>query len=266
MSASGLSVSIALAKREATRFVRQRARVIAALATPLMLWVIAGMGMGDAFTAPPGIDGNYLSYIFPGIVVLTVVFAAIFGAFSTIEDRSEGFMQGVLVAPIPRWSIALGKSLGAAFIAWIQGLLILLLVFATDIHVRPLNLVLGAGWLALIAIGQAGLGFAFAWRSPSTQAFHGIMNLVLLPMWILSGAMFPAESAYAVVNAVMDVNPLRYGLDGLRNSLSASSNEDFGVNLIVTIGFAAMMLLWSTFVVSRRSVTGIGRGPGKRSS
>ncbi|MAE75659.1 MAG: multidrug ABC transporter permease [Planctomycetes bacterium] len=207
-----------LASRELKSFFRQRSRVMAAVLTPVVLWLMLGSGMGSSFRSEV-FRGDFLEYFFPGIVVFSVVFAGMYSTISTIQDRQAGFLQSVLVAPIPRASLVLGKVVGGATIALIQGVVLLVLLPLAGVELSPVGLVLAIGILALISVAMTGMGFVFAWRIDSVQGYHAIMNLILMPMWMLSGAFFPADGASAWVRGVMAVNPLAYGLAALRHAL-----------------------------------------------
>ncbi len=249
--------AVSLARRELVRFLRQRHRVIGALATPIVFWLLIGGGMGRSFRVEglPGGD-DYLRFFFPGTIVMILLFTAIFSTISIIEDRREGFLQSVLVAPVPRMAIVLGKVLGGAALAFGQGLIFLALSPLLGIT-PPL-----AGWLAAIGMmlvmsfGLTALGFCIAWRMSSTQGFHAIMNLFLMPMWFLSGALFPASGAWGVLRWTMALNPLTYGLAGLRRAMywgdpavvSGAALPGFGISLIVSIAFAGGMFLLATFI------------------
>ena len=162
---------------------------------------------------------NYLEYFFPGTLVLIILFTSIFSTISIIEDRREGFLQAVVVAPVPRASIALGKILGAAALALAQALLLLVITPFIGIPLTIGGAVVTAAILAVIAFALAGLGFMIAWRMESTQGFHAIMNLVLIPLWLLSGALFPPSGAAGWLRIVMMANPLTYSIDLLRQGL-----------------------------------------------
>jgi ABC-2 type transport system permease protein len=209
--------TLSLAQRELVRFFRQRNRVFGALGQPIIFWLLFSEGL----------RGNQLDYahFFPGTLVMILLFTAIFATISIIEDRNEGFLQSVLVSPAPRWAMVLGKVLGGAAIAMLQGLLFLALGAATLGLRSSLGEVLQAvALMALIAVALTGLGFAIAWRMESTHAFHAIMSVFLLPMWLLSGAFFPAggEGALAWIVAV---NPLTYGVAGLRHYLQFPASD-----------------------------------------
>src|SRR3954469_6547614 len=212
--------ALSLAKRELVRFLRQRNRIIGAFLTPIVFWVLIGAGMGRSFRAPDGSEGgNYLHYFYPGTVLMILLFTAIFSTISIIEDRREGFLQSVLVAPVSRMSIVLGKVLGGTVLAFGQALLFLLLAPTVGIHPSLVGFALALVMMLVVAFALTALGFCIAWRMNSTQGFHAIMNLFLMPMWFLSGALFPAAGAVGGLGWVMRLNPLTYGLSGLRRAV-----------------------------------------------
>lgn len=214
------AAAYALWHRELVRFLRQPSRVVSAVASPLLFWVLIGSGLSSSFRLPGGpADLDYLEYFFPGIVVLLVLFAAIFATISVIDDRHEGFLQGVLVSPAPRAALVAGKVGGGATLAWLQAAPLLLLAPLAGISLGPARLLAAAGVLALMAVALTGIGFAFAWKVDSTQGFHGVMNLLLVPMWLLSGAFFPLSGTPVWLEWVMRVNPLTYGMTALRRVL-----------------------------------------------
>ncbi|MFZ0428796.1 MAG: ABC transporter permease, partial [Acidobacteriota bacterium] len=193
------------------RFLRQRSRVFGALAPPLGIWLLIGSGLGSSFHLP-GADTeiNYLQYFFPGTILLVILFTAIFSSISVIEDRKEGFLLSVLVAPISRQAIVLGKILGSSSLAFLQGILLLLLCPLLGIQLTFERFILVAAVLLVVSLGLSALGFASAWKTESMEGFHSVMNVLLFPMWLLSGAVFPAEGAFSWVRWVMRVNPLYY--------------------------------------------------------
>ncbi len=207
-------------RRELTRFLRQPSRIAGAVGTPLIVWLLVGSGLSGSFRLPGGPAGlNYFEYFFPGTVVLVLLFAAIFSNISVIEDRHEGFLQGVLVAPVSRSAIVAGKVLGGATLAWLQGVVFLPLAPLSGIALTPRSALAAAGVLAVLALSLTALGFAFAWKVDSVQGFHAIMNVVLMPMWLLSGSFFPVSGAPAWLGALMRLNPLTYGVAALRWAL-----------------------------------------------
>ena len=241
--------------RDIVRFVRQRSRIIGALGSPVVFWFLIGSGLGSSFQAGPQsrLEGGYLEYFFPGTLALIILFTAIFSTISVIEDRREGFLQGVLVAPVRRSAIVLGKILGGTTLAVAQAGLFLLLAPLAHVPLTPAAIVPLAGVLLLVAVGLTGLGFLIAWNMESTQGFHAIMNLFLVPMWLLSGALFPESGAAGWVRVIMAINPLTYGVDAIRLVLfgHAASAPSLAVSVGLTAAFAAAMVLGGTLAVNR---------------
>ena len=224
-----MGAALSLARRELVRFFRQRSRVIGVLATPLVFWLLIGSGF------------NGMAYMFPGTLVQLVLFASIFSTISLIQDRNDGFLQGVLVSPAPRSAIVLGKVLGGMGIALIQGVLFLFLGPFVGVWPSPLGALAAVGSLALVSFSLTSLGVALAWRFTSVQGFHGVMNLLLIPMWLLSGAVFPRGPALPWVRGVMTVNPLTYGVELVRNCLVSGEGMSTSLALAVTAVFGAAM-------------------------
>ena len=239
--------------RELVRFVRARSRLMGSLGTPILFWLLFGLGFGRSFHAPgvSGTSGDSLAWFFPGTVALLLVFASVFASISLIEDRHEGFLQAVLVAPVSRAAIVLGKVLGGATTAFLEAGFLLLLA-------RIGGLGAGTRWgttlgaMALLAVALNAFGFCFAWVVDSVAGFHGVMNLVLLPLWLLSGALFPVEGAPGVLRAALALDPLAYGLALIRGGLNATSPDGAAaVEWGVTLAFAAVSLGVAVTLVSR---------------
>jgi ABC-2 type transport system permease protein len=250
--------SLTLWQRELTRFFRQRSRIAGALGTPLVFWLLLGSGVGRSMSLPAQAGTtSYLEYFFPGTVVMILLFTAIFSTISIIEDRREGFLQAVLVAPVGRSTIVMGKMLGSTSLALIQG--ILFLALAPLVGVAPAALPLTIVLLALVAFGLTGLGYVLAWSLDSTQGFHAIMNLFLIPMWLLSGAVFPASGAPGWLQWVITVNPLTYGVGLVRWSLygpeayASLDAPDPGLSLVVVIAFALLTFVLALKVTLKKS-------------
>jgi ABC-2 type transport system permease protein len=252
--------------RDVVRFFRQRSRIVGALGTPLVFWLLLGSGLGQSFRPETGqpLQGGYLEFFFPGALALIVLFTAIFSTISLIEDRHSGFLQGVLVAPVPRTAIVLGKLLGGTTLAVLQAAVFLLLAPLAQVPLSLAALPALVGILVLMAFSLTGLGFLFAWWLDSTQGFHAIMNLVLMPMWILSGAVFPVSGAAAWIRGLMAVNPLTYGVSALRSTLAAGydapeqaatligAGPALPVSILVMSLFAGSVLVAGTVAVGWR--------------
>ena len=178
-----------------------------------------------------------------------LLFTAIFATIAIVEDRREGFLQGVLVAPVTRTSIVLGQALGSTTLALLQGVLFLLLAPLAGVHLSLLSLLLAVVVLFCIAFGMTNLGLIIAWRMRSTQGFHAIMNLLLMPLWLLSGAFFPVAGVPLWLVWVMHCNPLTYGMAALRRSLylarpaAAGAVPALAPALGITVLFGVVTLL-----------------------
>ena len=231
--------------RDIVRFYRQRSRIVGALGSPIVFWLLLGSGLGESFRVESNIllNGGYLEYFFTGTLALIVLFTAIFSTISVIEDRSEGFMQSVLVAPVPRTAIVLGKILGGTTLAFIQASVFLLLAPMANIELSLATLPSLALVLVLMGFTVTGLGFLLAWSLNSTQGFHAIMNLFLIPMWLLSGAVFPAAGAAPWVQAIMIVNPMTYGVSALRTVLSGDPESIISLTGEPTIGVSVLFMV-----------------------
>jgi ABC-2 type transport system permease protein len=243
---TNLLATAALAHREVVGFLRQPSRLAAAIGTPLLFWVVLGAGLGNSFqSALPGSRGNYLQYFYPGALLMVVLFSSIFGAISLIEDRREGFLQGVLVAPVSRMAIVGGKVLGGTILSCFQVALMLLAAPLAMSGVTAAVLVGALAVLALVSTALNGLSLAFAWRINSVQGFHGVMNLVLFPLWLFSGALFPASGAHPIIQWMMKVNPIAYAHSALSQMLGVQSPQNLSVALVVVGAFAIVSYLFA---------------------
>lgn len=222
---SSMAVLWTILWRELVRFRRQPTRIAAAIGTPLMLWAFLGLGFSNYFAHPsPTIRGGYGLFLLPGMMTMVALFTAVFSSISVIEDRNEGWLQSVLVSPASRWSIAMGKVLGGSIVAFTQAAILLLAppVWAHWPAMGSLASLLLA--LAVTTVMMTGIGVAFAWKSETTQGFHAVMNLVLLPMWALSGAIFPVEGQPVLLRAVMLANPLTWCSQAIAGPLHGEAN------------------------------------------
>ncbi len=263
------SVVAHLTWREMIRFFRQRNRVIGAVGQPIVFWLLFGAGLQGSFRLSSDADGqgqSFLEYYFPGTLVLVLLFTAIFSTISIIEDRREGFLQSVLVAPIPRWTMVLGKILGGSLIALVQGAVFLVLALCITVELSIVNLVLLGLMLSIASLALTSLGFIIAWRMESTQGFHAIMNLLLMPMWLLSGAFFPPPEltpsmvwSQFVLHWTMRLNPLSYCVAGVRQLVFGLSSEagfwapSMTACWVVTVSFAVAAYAGSWLIAGKRS-------------
>jgi len=242
--------------RELVRFYRQRSRVVGVIASPVLFWIVIGSGFGSSFRSGDAQgQQHYLDYFYPGALIMIVLFTSIFTMMSVIEDRKEGFLLSVMVAPVPRSAIVLGKVLGGTTLAAIQGLIFLAFAPFVGVHLGPGDFLLVVLIVYLISFALTALGFAIAWPLDSTQAFHAIINLFLIPLWLLSGALFPLSGASGWLRVLMLINPLTYGVEALRGLLYPGSSNvaSLPTNLAAIALFTLCMFVLCFFMVNRRT-------------
>ena len=247
--------------REIIRFYRQRSRLFSAIAQPLVFWILIGSGLSASFQPTQTENGpNYIEYFYPGIVVLVLLFTSIFATISVVNDRREGFLQGILVAPVPKWRIVLAQALGGTTLSLLQGMLLLILAPLTGIRFGVASFFATIGVMTLLAFGLTNLGLLIAWRMDSTQGFHAIMNLLLIPIWLLSGAFFPSTGAPGWLAWTMKFNPLTYGLASFRHSLYLDTTvKAFGdgpswtLSMLITSLFCVLTYVGATLTASTQT-------------
>jgi ABC-2 type transport system permease protein len=256
-SAGVLLPAFTLWWREIVRFYRQKSRVVGVLASPLVFWLVIGSGFGTSFRSGggPG-QQNYLDYFYPGALIMIVLFTSIFAMMSLIEDRQEGFLLSVMVAPVPRSAIVLGKVLGGTTLSAVQGMLFLIFAPFAGVHLNPVQVLLVAIVVFLVSFALTALGFAIAWPMDSTAAFHGIINLFLIPLWLLSGAMFPITRASGWIRVVMYMNPLTYGVEALRALLYPPMESPFPLpSSMATLLLFSLVMFGLAFLMANRRTT-----------
>jgi ABC-2 type transport system permease protein len=249
--------ALSLWQREIVRFYRQKARVVGVIASPLLFWLVLGSGFAHTFSSGTGsgASSHYFGFFFPGSIVMIVLFTAIFSMMSLIQDRNEGFLLSVLAAPLSRSAIVLGKVLGGATLAAIQGIIFLVFVPLVGVHPDIAAIALAILAILMISFELTALGFAIAWPMDSTQAFHAVVNLILIPLWLLSGSLFPASGASGWMRVLMLLNPLTYGVDMLRHALFPAAETSFplAINMAVTVGFCVLTFATAWAMVNRRT-------------
>ncbi len=224
--------------RELRRYVRSRAQIAASLGQPILYLVALGFGLGPVFQKAG--QGNYVQFVAPGIIAMAVLFSSVFSGMGLLWDRQFGFLKETLVAPVPRINIMLGKVLGAATVAVIQGLLVAVVCFiagfrVVDLRTLPVALLL----LGLIACLFSSMGTAIGSVIENIQGFQLVMNFLVMPIFFLSGALYPLNNLPGVLGVVTSLDPLAYGVDGLRAALLGISHfglaADFSVLVLVTV-------------------------------
>lgn len=256
-SAGVLLPAFTLWWRELVRFYRQRSRVVGVIASPLLFWLVIGSGFGTSFRSgnAPG-QQHYLDYFYPGALIMIVLFTSIFTMMSVIEDRKEGFLLSVLVAPVPRSAIVLGKVLGGTTLATAQGLIFLVFAPLVGVSLGMSSFLLVVLTVFLVAFALTALGFAIAWPMDSTSAFHAIINLFLIPLWLLSGALFPLSGASGWLKLVMYINPLTYGVEALRTLLYPNGQHQFTLaSSMATLVLFTLFMFGLAFIVANRRTT-----------
>jgi ABC-2 type transport system permease protein len=228
--------------RELKKYSRSRVQIIASMGQPLLYLLVLGFGLGPVFQKAGG--GSYLQFVAPGIIGMTVLFTSVFSGIALLWDRQFGFLKETLVAPVPRIQIMIGRTFGGATVAMIQGTLIVIVCLIFGF--RPAHWAtapLGFLFMALIAIVFAALGTAIGSSLQDMQGFQLIMNFLVLPIFFLSGALFPLNNLPKVLSFVTALDPLTYGVDGLRAVLTGMSHFGGPVDAIV-LSCVAVALLW----------------------
>lgn len=237
--------------RETKRYIRYRSRILTSVVTPLLWLLIFGTGLGSAIRFG-GIPGGYQAFIYPGIIGQTILFTTIFSGLSVITDRQYGFLKEILVAPITRPSIVLGKSLGIGTAALIQGVILLLLSFVVGVTMTVQIFLISVGLIILIALGFAGLGLLIASVTDSLEGFNLIMSFIVLPIFLLSGALFPVTGLPEWLQFAVYLDPLTYGVDALRGVILNESALPLELNVAVMTAFAILMIFASAYMFTKR--------------
>ncbi|MDI6723089.1 MAG: ABC transporter permease [Methanobacterium sp.] len=237
--------------RETKRYIRYKSRIVTSVVTPLLWLIIFGTGLGAAVRFG-GMHGGYQQFIFPGIIGQTILFTSVFSGVSVIIDRQYGFLKEILVAPIMRSSVVMGKALGISTASLIQGVILLLLSFIVGIQMTIPCFLLSTVIIVLTSLGLAGLGLMIASFTDSMEGFNLILSFIVLPMFLLSGALFPITGLPEWLQFAVYLNPLTYGVDALRFTILKSSVLPLYINFIVLIGFSAATVLTSAYLFSKR--------------
>lgn len=236
--------------RQLKRYLRSRARLIGSLGQPLLFLIALGFGFGPIYQKAGG--GNYLEFLAPGIIAMGILFTAVFTGIEIIWDRQFGFLKETLVAPVSRFYVMVGRTLGGATIATLQGIAVLLI--ATIIGFRPESLSLlpvALAFMFLTALLFTALGTAIASVLEDMQGFQLIMNFVVMPTFFLSGALFPLAGLPEVVGTVANLDPLSYGVDGLRGTLSNGFHFGMGTDFLVLVIATLLLLTVGSYLFSR---------------
>jgi ABC-2 type transport system permease protein len=239
--------------RQLKRYYRSRPRMIGSLAQPVLFLVALGFGFGPIYQKAGG--GNYIQFIAPGIIAMSIIFTSMFTGLEVIYDRQFGFLKETLVAPVPRWTIMLGRTFGGATVATMQGIIVFFI--ALFIGFRPENIFtvpLAIIYMILIAVLFTAFGTAIASKMEDMQAFPLIINFLIMPLFFLSGALFPLNGLSKTIQTIIYANPLSYGVDGIRGVLSGQMHFAFQTDFLVLFIFATVFLALGSYLFSKAEV------------
>jgi len=239
--------------RDVLRFVRDRTRIVASLGQPLLFLFVFGGGLAPAMSGLGGGQIDFSSFLFPGIIAMAVLFTAIFSAVSIVWDREFGFLKEVLVAPVSRTAVALGKVAGGSTVAMLQGLIILLLAPLVGVSLSLAQIVVLIALILLTAATMTSLGVMIAARMRSMEGFQMMMNFVLMPMFFLSGALFPLRGVPLWMEWLAKVNPMTYGVDPIRQVALQGTVPDFAMDMLrlhpIALDVAILAAFWLAMLV-----------------
>ncbi len=235
--------------RQIKRYFRSRSRLIGSIGQPLLFLLALGFGFGPIYQRAGG--GNYLQFLAPGIISMGILFTAIFSGIEIIWDRQFGFLKETLVAPVSRLNIMIGRTLGGATVATMQGVIIFLIALIAGFRPALASLPLALVFMILTAILFTALGTAIASVLDDMQGFQLIMNFLVMPLFFLSGALFPLQDLPKTLSIIVSVNPLAYGVDGLRGTLASGAHFGLSVDFMVLGIVAALFLAIGSYLFSK---------------
>lgn len=237
-------------QRQLKRFIRSKSRIIGSLGQPLLFLIALGYGLGPTF-AKAG-EGNYLQFLSPGVIAMTVLFTSVFSGMEMIWDRQFGFLKETLVAPVPRLHIMIGRTLGGATVATIQGLIVFGIAMIAGFRpvsyaIIPLIIIV----IFLISLLFTAFGMTIASRMSDMHGFQLVMNFLVMPMFFLSGALFPLKGLPKDVLLITKIDPLSYGVDALRGLLIGASNYHLATNLLILSVATIFFLIIGSLLFSK---------------
>ncbi|MES2023499.1 MAG: ABC transporter permease [Patescibacteria group bacterium] len=236
--------------RQLKKYWRSKARIVGSLGQPLLFLLVFGFGFGGIFQKAGG--GDYIQFLVPGIVAMAIIFTAIFGGIELIWDRQFGFLKETMVAPVSRFNIMLGRTFGGASVAVIQGIAVLIISFLVGFKMHNLLMLFPAlVFMFLIAFLFTALGTAIASKLTDMQAFPIIMNFLVMPLFFLSGSIFPLTTAPKALQILGKMDPLSYGIDGLRYAFIGTSTLNPWVDLLVLILFSVVILFIGRYLFEK---------------
>jgi ABC-2 type transport system permease protein len=237
--------------RSIKRYIRSKSRIIGSISMPLFFLIFLGFGLNSVVQIP-GMGQDYIQFLIPGVVSMSVLFTSVFSGIQIIWDKQFGFLKETLVAPVTRLEIMLGQTLGGATTAFIQGVIIMLLALLIGLQItNPVGFIIAFGFMALIGISFTAFGIAIASRMEDMHGFQLIMNFVVFPIFGLSGALFPISSLPSWIAPVTLLDPLTYGVEGIRYGLTGVSQINPITSFIVLGSFAAVMTVLGAYLFKK---------------
>lgn len=237
--------------REFKRFYRDKARLASSIVRPLLWFLILGFGIGGSMRFS-GMDLDYLPFITPGIIGMSVLFTSLFSGVSVIWDREFGFLKEMLVAPISRISIIIGKALGGATASMVQSVILILIASFIGVHFSMASIMMTLPTIVVISVGFVALGITIASMMDTMEGFSVIMNFIVMPMFLLSGALFPINNLPTGMTWIIYVNPMTYSVEALRYTTIGVSSFNIFVSFGLVVAFSATMSIIAAFAFSRR--------------
>ncbi|HVT01421.1 MAG TPA: ABC transporter permease [Patescibacteria group bacterium] len=239
--------------RQIKKYFRSRSRIIGSLGQPILFLVAFGFGFGPIYQRAGG--GSYIQFLAPGIILMGVLFTSVFTGIEVIWDRQFGFLKETMVAPVPRFTIMLGRTLGGASVATIQGTIVFILTLFVGFRPSSIvNLPIAFIVIFLVALLFTSLGTAIACTLEDMQGFQLIMNFLVMPIFFLSGALFPVEGLPKFMENVIKLDPLSYGVDALRGALISAGKINIGIDLLILFVITAVFLLIGSYLFERIQV------------
>ncbi len=249
MNSNTLPTIYILWLRQIKKYVRSKSRILGSLGQPLLFLVVLGFGLGPVFEKGGG--GNYIQFLSPGIIAMSILFAAVFSGIEIIWDRRFGFLKETLVAPVSRTAVMIGRTLGGATTAFIQGAIVLLITFCIGFHTTVIGALLSLVVMFIIAVIFAALGTIFGSLMQDIQGFGLVVNLLVMPLFFLAGALFPLDTAPSAIRAVSDVNPLTYGVDAMRHVLTGATHFSLWTDTLVLSGVVIAGIAVGAYLFSK---------------
>lgn len=236
--------------RELRRYTRSRAQIVASLGQPVLYLLALGFGLGPIFEKAG--QGSYLQFVAPGVIAMSVLFTSIFSGIGVLWDRQFGFLKETLVAPVPRIQVMIGRTLGGATVAVIQGILIAVICFIAGLRVHnAIYIPLAILFMGLVAFVFAALGMAIGSLLEDMQGFQLVMNFLVMPIFFLSGALFPLSGLPVVLKWITRADPLTYGVDALRGTLTAMGHFSLGFDTLVLCALSVLFVVTGAYLFSR---------------